>query len=143
MKKFLTAVLLTLVSVFSGCGGSAPSDMGPFEPGLVGQYELVELHGEGVDLYHVEGSARLGDMLLQDDNTYEQNFGHDVEDLLGYFGAKGHWSATLSTIYFDGTLLGYDTSKLNDIGADIGDTLTIEDGEFVFVWLKVTIAPRN
>ena len=76
-------------------------------------------------------------------NFYEQHFSGDAFDILQIFETSGEWSATLSTISFDNQIGGYDTSKDNDIGADIGDTLTIELGDLTYVWLKITIAPRN
>jgi len=141
-KKFFTALFLVFAA---GCGGGDPSNMAPFEPGLVGQYELTELHGSNFDIVHQEGQARLGDMLLQDDDSYEQNFTRDAAEVIGYYGRAGLWNATLATIEFSGQVMGYDTSKVGDIGTDVGDTLTIDDPylDIVFVWVKITTAPRN
>lgn len=143
MNKLLMALLLLLG--LASCGGGDPSNIAQFEIGLVGQYELVELHGNGFDLVHAPGTARLGDMLLQDDNTFEQNFTNEAYNELGYFFDSGEWHATLATITFNGVRSGYDTSKANHLGTDIGDTLTIEDpaNDVTFVWYKVTTAPRN
>jgi hypothetical protein len=141
-----TKILVCLALLFCvGCGGGSPSDIAQFEIGLVGQYELVELHGNGFDLVHAPGQARLGDMLLQDDNSFEQNFTNEAYDHIGYMNDIGTWHATLSTITFNGDRMGYDTSKANHLGTDIGDTLTIHDpfNDMVFVWYKVTTAPRN
>jgi len=141
-KKILAVAVLLLAT---SCGGGDPSDMAPFEPGLVGQYALIEIHGDNFDIIHEEGQARLGDMLLQDDDTFEQNFTRDAAERIGYYGRSGLWNATLATIEFNGLTMGYDTSKVGDIGADIGDLLTIDDPhtDIVFVWVKITTAPRN
>jgi len=140
-KRLLVGVSAALLI---GCGG-ASSDMAQFEPGLVGQYELVELHGDDFSLIHESGDARLGDMLLQDDNSFEQNFTFESGSELGYFSDAGDWSATLSVITFNDVRMGYDTSKPDSIGAEIGDLLFVDDyvNGFQYVWEKVTIAPRN
>lgn len=140
MKNILIIAILFLAS----CGGGS-NNLEQFEYGLVGNYELIQVRGSGFNVSHVEGETRLGELLLQDDHTYQKRFNGDAFDALGYALEAGNWSATLSTITFDDATNAWDSNNANGTGPDIGEYLYIDDFEndTYYVWLKIARAPSN
>lgn len=140
MKNLLIVATLFLAS----CGGGS-NNLEQFEYGLVGSYELLRVRGSGFDLVPQEGEARLGEMVLQDDHSYEKRFNGDASDALGYLYETGNWSATLSTIMFDDNLVAWDSNNSAGTGPEIGEMLYIDDfnNDIYYVWLKIARAPSN
>lgn len=140
MKNLLILAALLLAS----CGGGS-NNLEQFEYTLIGNYELIQVRGPGFDLSHQEGQTRLGELLLQDDHTYEKRFNGDAYDALGYFYEAGTWSATLSTIMFDDNPNAWDSNNVNGTGPSIGEYLYIDDfqSDTYYVWLKIAPAPSN
>lgn len=141
MKRVLLAAALFL----SSCGGGSSNNLQQFEYGLVGNYELVQVRGPGFTVSHQEGETRLGELLLQDDHTYQKRFNGDAFDALGYALESGNWSASLSTIMFDEEVNAWDSNNANGTGPEIGEYLYIEDftADTYYVWLKIARAPSN
>lgn len=138
MNKLLISALLSF-SMLIGCGGGAPSDLAPYEIGLVGVYELDSFVMDGQE-YNDSAQGWAGELWLQDDNTYQKIF--TFPDLNIYENIEDEWAATLTTFTLSDELFIWDSAT--DIGVPIGGILTLTEGNGnIWNWRKVDTAPRN
>lgn len=142
MKKLAALFFPLLVA----CGGGKPSDLAPYEIGLVGVYTLDSFEDDG-EFYDNRFDGRwTGELWLWDNNESHRIFIMEDER---YDNVWSNWSATLTTITFEDTTGIYSTSKMNGIGVDIGDMLTIEKVDSITGrwrtdnWLKIDYIPRG